>query len=787
MSKNHIDKEDNHRPSKKAKGDDAEPEKKTVEPVTKAKFTVHEELEAGNYAGNYGGSNTCWIGLAGIRAGKDLTQYHTNRSPDEYFLESLDKLLREPHVQSRWKDVVMFDPLGLYATQPTMAATECHMTIPELQDKLVPDGGIVNENGNINAMKIAIDYAWDIPNLAKRLKMNEKEMRTALAKSTQNDRILNEKIKVFLPPVDGVTMYVIGDIYKLANPTTEVAVRVHDSCCGSDVFGTDICTCRPYLTFAIQAAVETAQRGGVGLIVYYRKEGRSLGEVTKYRVYNARKRQKGGDRPEMYFYQTEAIAGIRDARFQEAMPDVLVWLGIKRIDWLLSMSSDKYDAITGLGIEVMQRVSLPDVFVPAGAQVEITAKIASGYHTEKITALTDIISELRNLEQVRERCRRLYALAKAGKTKHFRLHLDKLPIVSKAVTDLTNKTYPDGNVPYHSRWRNFDEKEVSAMVKAWPCDKFESVRRQLDLVTVSVLLDAGAGPGWRYMDENGAKHQHSEGIAKASLDMFRNGVFSSDRALPFRVNSLGLRTLTQKDIQHGFQVSELNPMVGVDGRYGLLQRLGNALEARPEFFGKEVPRPGHIADYVMSHAKDGRVSIRTLWKAVIEGYESIWPMNSSGVRRGDVWVYTQLKEIGVPASDMIPFHKLSQWLTYSLLEPIESLGVKFDDINLLTGLAEYRNGGLLVDYGVLELKDPNAAQMGHNVGSELVVEWRALTVCLLDEVAELMRKELKKTKDELPLARVLQGGTWQAGRDVAKQRRKDGSPPIKTVSDGTVF
>jgi len=325
------------------------------------------------------------------------------------------------------------------------------------------------------------------------------------------------------------------------------------------------------------------------------------------------------------------------------------------------------------------------------------------------------------------------------------------------------------------------------MIKSWPCDKTEKVRRQLDLVTVSVLLDAGAGPGWRYMDEYGNKHFHSEGIAKASLDMFRSGIFSSDPAVPDRVNSIGLRNLDVKKLFHGFQVNDTNKMVGVEGRYGLLQRLSVALENNKEFFGEEVYRPGNIVDYVLKHVKDGYVSIRVLWRAIIEGFETIWPLGTTGVRRGDVWVYTQLKEIGVPASDFVPFHKLSQWLTYSLLEPIESLGVNFDDLNLLTGLAEYRNGGLFVDYGVLQFKDPKATQMAFNVGSELIVEWRALTLCLLDEVAALMRVELKKTKEELPLAKVLQGGTWQAGRDIARKLRPDGSPPIKTISDGTVF
>jgi len=305
-----------------------------------------------------------------------------------------------------------------------------------------------------------------------------------------------------------------------------------------------------------------------------------------------------------------------------------------------------------------------------------------------------------------------------------------------------------------------------------------------------VLLDAGAGHTWVYTDSKERAWTRSEGIAVASLDMFTKGYFSSDVAVPHRVNAHGLKALSLEKLSTGFQLGPRNRMVGIEGRFGLLHRLGEALEKYPLFFGREVARPGHLVDYVLSNANERKeVSIKVLWDAVVKGFESIWPETLSGVRRGDVWVYTCLRRAGVAASDMIPFHKLSQWLTYSLLEPIESLGVKFTDMHLLTGLAEYRNGGLFVDLGVITPKDPDAPSISYEIGSELVVEWRALTICLLDDVAALVRTALGKTEEELPLARILQGGSWSAGRQIAQERRPETprAPPFAVRSEGTVF
>jgi len=373
---------------------------------------LHEDLDNGNYAGVFGGCNSVYFGLAGLRAGVDMDKYHQQRTKDEFFVPELDALLQKEYTRRRWNDIAILDPMGMYAKRPTIAATSAHMQIPEL--KMDVDGKIVNADGSFNCVKCAIDYVWNVPMLSSRLGFDQGQMREALYKYTKIEKIKEPTCHAFLPPTGGATVYFFGDISKLADKNTEIAVRVHDQCTGSDVFGTDICTCRPYLVYAIKGAVECAQRGGVGLIIYFQKEGRSLGEVTKFRVYNARKMQEGGDKPEKYFYQTESIAGIRDARFQEMMPDIMLWLGITRIDWLLSMSSDKYDAIINAGIEVMQRCSLPDQYVPQNALVEISAKISAGYHSESL-GTGNIVEELRNLEKIRERCGRVYKLAVEGR------------------------------------------------------------------------------------------------------------------------------------------------------------------------------------------------------------------------------------------------------------------------------------------------------------------------------------------------------------------------------------
>ncbi|CEP02690.1 unnamed protein product (mitochondrion) [Plasmodiophora brassicae] len=748
---------------------------------------LHKDVEDGKYAGFFGGCNAPFHALAEARCGNDLAKIHMQRTKDEHLIQALDDHLKKPATQSRWAEIVSLDPYGMWSSRPTMAATTATMYLEELKG-LPHDGTVVGEDGGIRIVKCAVDHIWNIPGMSARLSMPEDAIRDKLYRYTQNDRILDKTNKAYVVPIGGVTAYFFGDIRKLSDPRTEVAVRVHDECNGSDVFGTDICTCRPYLIFAIQGAVECAQRGGVGVVAYFRKEGRALGECTKFRVYNARKSQQGGDRPETYFFHTESIAGVRDARFQELMPDILLWLGIKRIDWLLSMSSDKYDAIRNAGIEVMQRISIPDDLVPGAAQIEIKAKVSAGYHTESIST-EDINKQIRSLEAVRERSNRVFELAKRGKLVHFTLDLSKLPAAVEAVVKSIKTTYPKLNIPFHSRMRHFEIDGVNTVhqiSQTWRCDPTERTRRVIDLITVACLLDAGAGPDWKYVDADGNTRVRSEGLATAVFDMFLSGQFSSDEAVPHRVNSLGLKKLELSAIQKGFQVSKTNPLVGVKGRLGILHRLAEALESSPEFFGTEICRPGYIVDYVNKHTVDGHVSVKVIWRAVIEGLQLVWPTTLSGVRRGDVWSYNPLKT-SVPGSDLVPFHKLSQWLLLSIMEPLIESGIKIDDLHLCTGLAEYRNGGLFIDTGVLTPRNPAALNSYFDVGSELVIEWRACTICLLDLVAEGVRKEFNLTEAQMPLPKVLEGGTWRAGRIIAAELRKGGPPPIHIRSDGTVF
>lgn len=271
--------------------------------------------------------------------------------------------------------------------RPTIAITKARLTLPEIREavehgRLVEDGSIVHEGGEVSAVKAAIEPVWHLPGVAERFGVKESALRRTLFEQTAGmypELVTRRDLHVFLPPIGGTTLYIFGDPAAISDPKRKLTCRVHDECSGSDVFGSDICTCRPYLTHGIEECVREAQSGGVGLIVYNRKEGRALGEVTKFLVYNARKRQPGGDQASTYFARTECVAGVQDARFQQLMPDTLHWLGITKIDRFVSMSNMKYDAITGSGIEIITRVPIPPGMVPEDAQVEIAAKVAAGY------------------------------------------------------------------------------------------------------------------------------------------------------------------------------------------------------------------------------------------------------------------------------------------------------------------------------------------------------------------------------------------------------------------------
>ena len=278
--------------------------------------------------------------------------------------------------------------------RPTIAVTTAHIAMPEIRERiaeggLAPDGSVLLDNGEIRVTKAAIDPVWYLPGLAARFGVAESELRRCLFEETGGmfpELVTRPDLEVLLPPIGGATVYLFGEVNRIQAPGTVIACRVHDECNGSDVFGSDICTCRPYLVHGIEVCVATAQQGGVGIIVYNRKEGRALGEVTKFLVYNARKRQPGGDRADTYFRRTECVAGVQDLRFQELMPDILHWLGVRRIDRWVSMSNIKRSALEAQGIEIVEQEAIPERLVPLDASVEIEAKKAAGYFTSSVAA-----------------------------------------------------------------------------------------------------------------------------------------------------------------------------------------------------------------------------------------------------------------------------------------------------------------------------------------------------------------------------------------------------------------
>lgn len=287
--------------------------------------------------------------------------------------------------------------------QPTIAITRAHISMPEVVESIkaghiVADGTLVRSVGDCLVTKAAIEPVWYIPAVAARFGITESELRRGLFEHTGGmfpELVTRSDLHVLLPPIGGQTVYFFGDVESIPDLSKELTIRIHDECNGSDVFGSDICTCRPYLVHGIEECIKTAQKGGCGVIVYNRKEGRALGEVTKFLVYNARKRQEGGDRADQYFHRTECIAGVQDMRFQELMPDVLHWMGVKRIDRLVSMSDMKYNAITRSGIEVKERVSIPEDRIPPDAHVEMDAKKAAGYFSEKGAPTKDDLKKTR--------------------------------------------------------------------------------------------------------------------------------------------------------------------------------------------------------------------------------------------------------------------------------------------------------------------------------------------------------------------------------------------------------
>ena len=391
---------------------------------------------------------------------------------------------------------------------------------------------------------------------------------------------------------------------------------------------------------------------------------------------------------------------------------------------------------------------------------------------------------LRDPATIRKRSGEIFAAALKGKSSHFTVDLARLDRAAELTVGAIRRDYPSLDIPYHSRWRHFGVGGIDRwkrLVANLPDDKLERTRVAVDLAVTSVLLDAGAGPDWKYRTKDGV-FARSEGLAVASFDMFASGAFSASFDNPYRADAAGLRRFDGERLAKGFKVGESNKLVGLEGRAALMRNLGTAIAKRPDIFGAQS-RIGNLVDRLLADARDGRLPAGRILAVLLDGLADAWPARVviDDVNVGDVGEHPAASE------GLVPFHKLSQWLTYSLLEPFEWLGLEVVELDTLTGLPEYRNGGLFLDTGTIALRDPTAAGQAYAANSELIVEWRALTVVLLDKVAEIVRDKLAVTAEEFPLAKVLQGGTWTAGRRLAAERRAGGKSPLAVESDGTIF
>jgi hypothetical protein len=384
---------------------------------------------------------------------------------------------------------------------------------------------------------------------------------------------------------------------------------------------------------------------------------------------------------------------------------------------------------------------------------------------------------------VRERCEIVYRAAERGETRHFQLVPDRLDAIAERVSVVTRRRYPGLSVPFHSRWRHFAAGGIErAGLVAPGADRDEQTRARLDLAIVSVLLDAGAGAHWSYREAGtGIVLRRSEGLGVASLRAMQSGLFSADPAAPWRADAAALTALTDEALGETLQHRPGSELAGLAGRVALLRRLGQVIAGLPEIFGRPA-RPGHLYDFWLPRRE--RLGAPDMLALILRALGPIWSgrLSLDGVALGDCGRHS-----AVPGDGLVPFHKLSQWLVYSLVEPLAEAGLRIADLDGLTGLAEYRNGGLFIDGGALRPCDETILGRALDPASEAVVEWRALTVALLDRLAPRVRALLGKGEADFPLMCVLEGGSWAAGRELAGEARPDGRPPLTVVSDGTLF
>lgn len=402
-----------------------------------------------------------------------------------------------------------------------------------------------------------------------------------------------------------------------------------------------------------------------------------------------------------------------------------------------------------------------------------------------------VIQALWTVEAVRERSNALLELGERGALAHFTVDDSQLDSAAHLVAEVTRERHPDLRIPLHSRWRHFEGPDGSsrwdALAGETGLQGAERARSAIELAVVSVLLDAGAGSAWHYRDDvTGERIGRSEGLALATFDLYRRGALSSDSARPLRADPGALARMDRTGFAKAFQLSDRNRLDGVGGRVRCLHGLGRAVATRPEFARPEdpraraVPRLGHLYDHIRANAPDGRVSASELFRIVLSALRAV-----IGRALGDVWYHAGVRRPG-PTDRLVPLHKLHQWLAWSLIEPLAEGGVTVTGVHALTGLAEYRNGGLLLDTGVMVPRHP-LPDRALSPGDAIVVEWRGLTVALLDRLRPRVAKKLGLAESDFTIGQLLEGGTWWAGRRIAKGLREGGPPPIRTVSAGTLF
>ncbi|HKO94493.1 MAG TPA: URC4/urg3 family protein [Polyangiaceae bacterium] len=403
-------------------------------------------------------------------------------------------------------------------------------------------------------------------------------------------------------------------------------------------------------------------------------------------------------------------------------------------------------------------------------------------------AADSTIRYLRSPQAVRERCEAVFEFVHSGQSRHFRLDLSRLPGARDFTWQVMRESYPDpALIPSHSRVQHFRVGGIDRLgrFEASLVEPRERARALTELIVTSVLLDAGAGNSWSFTEpDTGVRCGRSEGLALASLHCFLGGTLSSQAASPWQADAAGLAALSAEKLGQAFQVREDNPLVGLEGRAALLRRLGEVLSA-PLFCG--LGRVGGLCDALVARASAGRLPAAEVLGVVLEALGPIWPARTQclGVELGDVWFHAAAGGEG-PSQGLVPFHKLSQWLSYSLIHPLAAAGVEVVEREALTGLAEYRNGGLFIDTGVIVPQHEAVTHALYPASSELVVEWRALTVALLDRLADGLRQVMGLDAVSLPLGKVLEAGSWAAGRRLAGELRH-GASPITVQSDGTLF